>query len=131
MDEVEEPPAQEPPVEAHKEPPAERPAEPAKRGRGRPPEAKNKVKVVIKVEPPAPPEPPAPEPVAAEAPVAEPRPKRVRKAPVAAETVVAHTAPATPHATFLTAMQAWQQLAAQDRASRSARYHNLVDSMFR
>ncbi len=131
MDEVEERPAQDPPVEAHEEPPAKPSAEPAKRGRGRPPGAKSKVK--IKVEPPEPPAPPPPPepPAPVEAPEAEVKPKRARKAPVPAETVVAHTAPVTPHQTFLTAMQAWQQLAAQDRASRSAHYHNLVDSMFR
>ena len=125
MDKVEEAPAQDPPVEAHEEAPAQPSAEPARRGRGRPPGAKHKVK--IKVEPPEPPPPPPP-------PEAEPKPKRARKAPAApvpAETVVAHTAPVTPHQTFLTAMQAWQQLAAQDRASRSAHYHNLVDSTFR
>ena len=124
--------------------------QPTKRPRGRPPGAKNKVKIVL--EPSVPEEPPAPEPVAPEPPVAVKKP-RAKKAPepVAPEPPVimkkpqakrvhapppSHPiptpvmAPQTPHETFVAAMRAWQHMAAQDRAARAQHYNNLVNGMF-
>ena len=100
---------------------------PPKRGRGRPPGAKNKPKVrVVPLEPEPPEEPAAPEPVVP----AEPKPKRVRvPAPQPKILVVPTPPPATPHETFRMAIAALGQVAMADRASKQAHYDAMVARM--
>jgi hypothetical protein len=102
---------------------------PPKRGRGRPPGAKNKPKVrVVPLEPEVPEEPAAPEepPVPAD----EPKPKRVRTQAAQPKILVVPTPPpATPHETFRMAIAALGQVAAADRASKQAHYDAMVARM--
>jgi hypothetical protein len=105
MDEAEE-------IQENQEAPAQA-SEPAKRGRGRPPGSRNKVR--ISVEPPEAQEPS--EPVAM-----KPR-ARQAPAPVVSEQ--------TPHETFRAAMAAWQQMAQSDRQAKKDHYHRLVAGALR
>jgi hypothetical protein len=101
---------------------------PSKRGRGRPPGAKNKPKVrVVPLEPEPPEEPVAPEePVVPDA----PKPKRVRVQPPQPKLlVVPQPPPATPHETFRMAIAALGQVAQADRASKQAYFDGLVARM--
>ena len=95
----------------------EQPVEaPAKRGRGRPPGAKNKVRISVQ----------APEACEAcepqEAVVMKPRAKPA-PAPVVSEQ--------TPHATFHAAMAAWQALAHGEHQAKRDHYHRLVSDSVR
>ena len=112
------------PSPAHEEEPQETPA-PPKRGRGRPPGSKNKVR--ISVEPPQAREPEEPVVMKARAPRAKKAPgpvvSRATPEPVVSEE--------SPHKTFQAAMSAWQAMAAEHRQARAQHYHNLGDSMFR
>ena len=86
---------------------------PAKRGRGRPPGAKNKVRISVQ----------APEAQEAqEAVVMKPRAKPA-PAPVVSEQ--------TPHATFHAAMAAWQAMAHGEHQAKRDHYHRLVSDSVR
>ena len=114
------------PSEQVPEPVPESVETPPKRGRGRPPGAKNKPKVRVVPLEPEPPEEPAPEEPAP----AEPKPKRVRvQAPQPKILVVPTQPPATPHETFRLAIAALGQVAAADRASKQAHYDAMVARM--
>jgi len=121
--------------------PAETPQEaPSAKRRGRPPGSRNKPRIVVEApQPPEPtPTPPAQEPTPGppQAPVVMKTP-RAKKPAVAKEAVIAKPMPEpqlpaqTPHQTFLTAMAAWQQMAAADRQARANHYNRLVEDMFR
>ncbi len=124
-----EPIAETEPVAEPAEPVAEEPAQP-KRGKGRPPESRNKIKVVVEpiAEPIPEPAPPEPEPL--EPPTPEPRRVKAPKAKAARVMPEVAMNDATPHQTFLTAMQAWKTMAEMDRVARSNHYHKLVNDMF-
>ena len=116
------------PSEQVPEPAPETVETPPKRGRGRPPGAKNKPKVrVVPLEPEPPEEPAAPE----EPPVPdEPKPKRVRvQAPQPKLLAMPTPPPATPHETFRMAIAALNQVAQADRASKQAHYDAMVARM--
>ena len=107
--------------------------DPPKRGRGRPPGAKNKPKVrVVPLEPEPPAEAPeAPEeaPETPEAQEAAPK-KRVRAQPPQPKLLVVPQLPvATPHDTFRMAIAALGQVALADRASKQAHFDAMVSRM--
>ena len=115
------------PSEQVPEPVPEMVETPPKRGRGRPPGAKNKPKVrVVPLEPEPPEEPAAPEEPMPE----EPKPKRVRAQAAQPKILVVPTPPpATPHETFRMAIAVLGQVAAADRASKQAHYDAMVARM--
>ena len=122
------------------EPVAETAAEPvpeAKRGRGRPKGALNRVKIVVEpvpvVEPVEEPQPePTPEPIPASVEPATPDPPKVRArgkatAKAAVEPVMA---PESPHETLKAAMAAWKQVALLNQQAKSIHFAKLVHDMF-